>query len=123
MDRQEYLYGMHNFVDSKEFKNKHIIKEDNKYYDPDTGIVYFVEINSVSEIESPPDVYDIDDKIVMPIYLSDKPRTIHAIGGGKFNIKNWNLKRINELDGFEFDYAYLTQIQSLHTEPFCNWSV
>lgn len=121
MDRDDYLYGMHNFVDSKEFQNKHIIKEDSKYYDPDTGVVYFVEIDSISEIVDPPDSYDIEDKINPIVYLSDKPRTIHSLGGSKFNKKNWNLKRINELDGYEFDYAYLMQAQALGIAPFCNW--
>lgn len=123
MDRSTYIYNMRSFIESDAFTHKYIEEVDGKYYvdmnHPE--IVYFKRIDSVKEIDPVISSCDADDLVVPTIYISDKPRVIHLIGGTQYNVKCWPITRMSDMQGFEYDYAYLRQCTVLNREPFCNW--
>lgn len=122
MNREDYIYNMKSFLDSDAFIHKYIEEKDGIFFDvnhPD--LIYFKRINSVKEIDPEIEAYDEDDFIIPTIYISDKPRVIHLLGGTKYNSKTWPLNRINDMAGFEYDYAYLHQCSILGRDPFCHW--
>ena len=122
MDRDSYIFYMKEFIDSDEFTHKSIVEKDGEYFDTNhPKLIYFKRINSLKEIDPEIIKWDTDDLIIPKIYLSDKPRVIHLIGGNKYNIKSWPIERMNDMQGFEYDYAYLHQCSALHRKPFCHW--
>ena len=123
MNRSDYIFYMKNFLESSEFKGRHIVEDNGVYYDENNPKhIYFKRINSTRNIDPPIEKYDADDTIIPVIYISDKPRVIHLIGGNKYNSKSWSLDRMNDMQGFEYDYAYLHQCQILGRQPFCHWT-
>ena len=123
MDRDTYIYNMRSFLESDAFIHKHIEEVDGKYYVDDNhpNFVYFKRIDSLKEIDPIIVKWDTDDLLIPTIYISDKPRVIHLIGGTQYNVRNWSLERMNDMQGFEYDYAYLHQCTVLQRDPFCHW--
>ena len=123
MDRDTYIYNIRSFIESDAFIHKCVGETDNKYFVDvnQPNLRYFKRIDSVSEIDPVITYCDTDDLIIPTIYISDKPRTIHLIGGTQYNVRNWPVSRMTDMQGFEYDYAYLHQCTVLHREPFCHW--
>lgn len=122
MDRTDFIFYMKNFLDSPTFKDRDIVDDDGTYHDRRfPNLIYFKKIDSVKEIAPDPVVTDIDQRHIPVIYISDKPRVIHLIGGTKYNSKSWSVDRMNDMEGFEYDYAYLHQCEVLGRKPFCRW--
>ena len=120
MNHDDYVYNMASFLESDAFRDRHIVERDGLFVDEERpNLVYFMRIDSSKQI--PPEDCDEDDYVIPTIYISDKPRVIHIVGGTKYNSKSWSVDRMNDMAGFEYDYAYLRQCQILGREPFCHW--
>ena len=122
MDASDYRFYMHDFVNSKEFAGRDVERVGDDFIDRShPNLRYFRAISDLNEVDPEVTAYDTDDRIIPTVYLSENPKVLKRIGGTKYNLKAWPVSRMNEVQGFEFDYAYLHQCEALHRRPFCYW--
>lgn len=125
MDRQDYINNMRLFLESKTFLDRDVVDDGEAIRDrDDPGLVYIRRVSSLDEIPPEPDEpddYDPDVRGIPAIYVSDSPSVARGLGGPKYDARSWSAERVNELQGFEYDYAYLHQCSVLGRRPSCRW--